>query len=142
MEFRVLGPVTVVRSGAGTPVSGDKQRILLAALLLEANTPVSKERLFDALWGQHLPASSDAALHNLVMRLRRQLGPEGEARIRAAAPGYLLRVEPGELDAREFAERCAAAQEAARAGRPASAAELFAEALALWNGAPFADVPG
>jgi DNA-binding SARP family transcriptional activator/tetratricopeptide (TPR) repeat protein len=142
MEFRVLGPLNVVRSGTATPVSGDKQRALLAALLLEPNTPVSKERLFESLWGQDIPPSADASLHNHVMRLRRQLGPEGDTLIRAVAPGFLLQIGPGQLDAREFAERCAAGQRAGRAGQPARAARLFAEALALWNGTPFADVPG
>jgi hypothetical protein len=51
-------------------------------------------------------------------------------------PGYLLRVGPDELDVARF-ERLVGE---ARAAEPANAAEKLREALALWRGAPLADL--
>ncbi|TDT98299.1 DNA-binding SARP family transcriptional activator [Streptomyces sp. 846.5] len=142
MRFWLLGPLRVGHTGAPTAISARKSRTLLAALLLEANTAVSTERLVEALWGASPPASAMASLHNHLLRLRRTLGGEGGARVLTAAPGYLVRVEPGELDSHMFAEHSARGRSAELAGRWADASEHFAAALALWRGAPLADTDG
>ena len=51
-------------------------------------------------------------------------------------PGYLIRISDGELDLHRF-ERLVAA---ARAEEPAQAAGLLREGLALWRGAPLAEL--
>lgn len=142
MRFGLLGPVMVERDGALSDVKSAMPRTVLAVLLLNANTVVSVEQLIEAVWDENPPASATASLHNHVMRLRRFLGDEGGGRIRSVAPGYVLDVEPGELDLDVFASRCAAGRTAARLGRWAEAAQDLAAALALWRGEPVADVPG
>jgi hypothetical protein len=49
MEFRVLGPLEVLSYGRTLELSGEKQRALLAVLLLEANRVVSRERLIELI---------------------------------------------------------------------------------------------
>ncbi|MFF4548077.1 BTAD domain-containing putative transcriptional regulator [Streptomyces sp. NPDC001406] len=129
------------RSGSGPAVraiGSPKVRALLAALLLEAGRVVSVESLKDALWGGAPPASAQASLHNHVARLRRLLDePE---RLRAVAPGYLLRVDEGELDVHVFDARVAEAR-AAHARRDwAEVLRACAAALALWRGTPLSGV--
>ncbi len=69
MEFRVLGPLEVLRGGA-VPVGGAKQRALLAALLLRAGEVVPVARLIDDIWGDSPPPSAAHSLEAYVSRLR------------------------------------------------------------------------
>ncbi|WP_256362088.1 BTAD domain-containing putative transcriptional regulator [Streptomyces sp. TRM70350] len=120
-------------------VGSPKVSVLLAALLLEAGRVVSVASLKDALWGGAPPASAHASLHNHVARLRRMLDDPG--RLRAVPPGYLLRVEQGELDVHVFENHVAAAR-AAHAGREwERVVRECARALALWRGAPLSGLP-
>ncbi|MBG0853485.1 tetratricopeptide repeat protein [Streptomyces spinoverrucosus] len=139
------GVYDVGGAGAGRPglaaraVGSPKARVLLAALLLEAGRVVPVASLKDALWGGAPPASAHASLHNHVARLRRMLDDPG--RLRAVPPGYLLRVEQGELDVHVFDSHVAAAR-AAHAGREwERAVRECARALALWRGAPLSGLP-
>ncbi|MGV9452199.1 BTAD domain-containing putative transcriptional regulator [Streptomyces sp. NPDC003635] len=121
------------------PIGSPKARALLAALLLEAGRTVSVDALKDALWGGAPPASAHASLHNHVTRLRRLL--DDPSRLRAVSPGYLLRVDDGELDVHVFEAHLAAAR-AAHIDRdwPGTARECAA-ALALWRGTPLGGLP-
>ncbi|MFL6001135.1 MAG: BTAD domain-containing putative transcriptional regulator [Streptomyces sp.] len=142
LRFGLLGPPILYddHGGAGVRVVGSrKQRILLAALLLEAGRVVSAEALKDALWGSTPPASAKASLHNHVSRLRRLL--DDPDRLRAMAPGYLLRVAPGELDVQVFESHAARARGAHADGNWAETVQACAAALALWRGAPLSGVP-
>ncbi|MFJ9802544.1 AfsR/SARP family transcriptional regulator [Streptomyces wuyuanensis] len=101
MRFGLLGPLTVHDAAGEIRTTGSaKLRVLLGTLLLRANRVVPTDALIDALWGDDPPASARASLHNHVARLRRLLAEED--RLRAVAPGYVLRVEPGELDVDTF----------------------------------------
>ncbi|TLQ44513.1 AfsR/SARP family transcriptional regulator [Streptomyces marianii] len=101
MRFGLLGPLTVHDAAGEIRTTGSaKLRALLGTLLLRANRVVPTDALLDALWGDDPPASARASLHNHVARLRRLLAEED--RLRAVAPGYVLRVEPGELDVDTF----------------------------------------
>jgi DNA-binding SARP family transcriptional activator len=101
MEFRILGPLEVETSGHPVLVGGPRQRALLALLLVHAGEVVSTDRLVDELWGEDDRGGAVHALQSAVSRLRRALGPEG-SRLVARAPGYVLQVEEGELDAHRF----------------------------------------
>nr|WSZ15544.1 tetratricopeptide repeat protein [Streptomyces canus] len=142
LRFGLLGPPVLYdgRGGAGVRVVGSrKQRVLLAALLLEAGRVVSAEALKDALWGSTPPASATASLHNHVSRLRRLL--DDPERLQAMAPGYLLRVAPGELDVQVFEGHAARARGAHADGNWTETVQACAAALALWRGAPLSGVP-
>ncbi|MFI8530997.1 BTAD domain-containing putative transcriptional regulator [Streptomyces aquilus] len=145
LRFGLLGPPVLydVDGGADHPaarvVSSPKVRVLLAALLLEAGRTVSVDALKDALWGGSPPASAQASLHNHVTRLRRLL--DDPDRLRAVPPGYLLRVEQGELDVHVF-ESLTAEARAAHAGRDwERTLRASTAALTLWRGTPLAGLP-
>ena len=123
MEFRILGPLEVLSDGQALDLGGQKHRVLLALLLLEANRVVSRDRLIDALWEEEPPDTAVKALQVYISQLRKQLGKD---RLETKAPGYLLRVEPDELDLARFQRL-----QAEGALRPA---------LALWRGPPLADL--
>ncbi len=137
-EFRILGPVEVVSAGEALRLGGPKQRALLALLLLRRNEVLSRERLIDAIWGEEPPGSAANSLQVYVHGLRRVLGPE---RIERSGSGYRIHVEPGELDLERF-ESLVRHAKGALAARPADAADHLREALALWRGAPIADLAG
>ncbi|WP_449352507.1 BTAD domain-containing putative transcriptional regulator [Streptomyces shaanxiensis] len=142
LRFGLLGPPILYdgQDGAGVRVVGSrKQRILLAALLLEAGRVVSTKSLKEALWGSTPPASAKASLHNHVSRLRRLL--DDPERLQAVAPGYLLRVAPGELDVQLFERHAARARGAHADGNWPETVRACAAALALWRGAPLSGVP-
>ncbi|MFF5407762.1 BTAD domain-containing putative transcriptional regulator [Streptomyces misionensis] len=125
--------------GAVRPIGSPKVRALLAALLLEPGRVVSVESLTEALWGGAPPASARASLHNHVTRLRRLL--DDPDRLRSVPPGYLLRVEQGELDVYVFDALVAEARSAhARRDWP-GVARACAAALVLWRGTPLAGLP-
>src|SRR3954454_23760697 len=116
MEFRILGPLEVRAEQGPLSLGRIKPRGLLAVLLLNANEPVSAERLALALWGEDAPAGAVKTIHVHVSRLRRALGdPDVLATTRA---GYLLRVAPGELDADRFEQLSADGRQALADDRP------------------------
>ncbi|MEU9474661.1 BTAD domain-containing putative transcriptional regulator [Streptomyces sp. NPDC048191] len=120
-------------------IGSPKVRALLAALLLEPGRVVSVESLKDALWGGAPPVSAQASLHNHVTRLRRLL--DDPDRLRAVPPGYVLRVDHGELDVHVFDARVAEAR-AAHAWRDWPAVVRACTAgLALWRGTPLSGLP-
>lgn len=135
MDFRILGSLDV-RDHAGRTCAfvRRKQRLLLAVLLLEANKSVPVERIIDWLWGERPPSSAKQNLHSYVSGLRRALdsGSDG-SRIETRAGRYLLRVEPGELDADVFEDLAAQGRRAAEEGDHATAVERLTRALGRWR---------
>ncbi|MFF9086045.1 BTAD domain-containing putative transcriptional regulator [Streptomyces sp. NPDC014991] len=120
-------------------IGSPKVRALLAALLLEPGRVVSVESLKDVLWGGAPPVSAQASLHNHVTRLRRLL--DDPERLRAVSPGYMLRVDHGELDVHVFDALGTEARTAhARRDWPGVVRACTA-ALALWRGAPLSGLP-
>lgn len=134
MEFRILGPLEVVDAGQPVPLGGSKQRMLLALLLLTPNRPVSVDRLVDALWSADPPAGAANALQYHVSQLRKALG-DGAA-IVTQEPGYLIRLEPDQVDLVRFEQLVADAERADAAG----ASALLGEALGLWRGEALAEL--
>jgi len=132
MRFSLLGPVEASQEGRALPLGGPRQRALLARLLVDANRVVAADRLADDLW-ETPPQDSHAALQNQVSRLRKVLGE----RLVTRTPGYLVRVEPGELDLDVFRGLVA---EAGAAADLAQRSRLLRDADALFNGPPLADV--
>ncbi|WP_405771791.1 BTAD domain-containing putative transcriptional regulator [Streptomyces sp. NBC_01538] len=140
LKFGLLGPLVVHDGTALAPVAGLKVRVLLAALLLQANRVVSKDALKEAMWDERPPSSVEASFANHATRLRRILSATGDNRLRTVAPGYQLLVQDGELDVDVFEARAHAAGLAHHAGDWPRVREESAAALALWRGEPFADL--
>ncbi|MEV4616087.1 BTAD domain-containing putative transcriptional regulator [Kitasatospora sp. NPDC049258] len=140
MEFCVLGSL-LVRDGSGEHVvPAAKQRVLLAALLLRPGQVVPADVLADTIWNFSPPPSAATTLRNYVMRLRRSLGAAGE-RIGTREGGYLIELDPSELDAWRFESLRAQGVAALREGAYERAAELLGSALGLWRGPALIDVP-
>ena len=140
MEFRILGPTEVLLDGAPVPLPKGRGRTLLGVLLLRAGEVVSTDRLIDALWGATPPATVHTALQGHVSKLRRRLEPqrrkeEPHAVLLTRHPGYLLPVEPGQIDAHRFRRLVAEADETS----PDRAAVLLRAALDMWRGPALVD---
>jgi len=133
LQFSVLGPVEVSSDEGAIRLGGKQQRALLALLLLEANRVVSADFLIDRLWGERPPRTAPSSLQNTVSQLRRLFGA-GAVEFRP--PGYVLHVDPEQLDLTRF-ERLV---EHARGERLAERAQTLREALALWRGEPLAEL--
>ena len=138
MDFRILGPLEVADGGRTIPIVGDRQRALVAILLIHANEPVSADELIDELWGEHAPASPRKGLQVQVSRLRKALG-EGSARLVTQPNGYLLHVEPGELDLDRCERLADQGREALAADDRRRAADQLRAALELWRGPALAE---
>ena len=140
LEFCLLGPVVVRCDGAVLPLPRGRQRAVLAVLLLNAGRVVSVGEIAETLWGPAPLPSAPATVRNYVKRLRRVLGDADQTRIATRSPGYVIRVDPGELDVARFEVLLGSARNAARGGSWEAAADQARAALALWRGEPLADV--
>ena len=141
LEFRILGPLEVRRDGALVGVGGPRQRALLALLLCNANRVLSRDQLIDELLADQSARSLDHKLRVQVSRLRKALTDgETEPRLIARSPGYLLRVEPDELDLQRFESLSRDGRAALDGGDAARAAGLLREAESMWRGRPLADL--
>jgi predicted ATPase/DNA-binding SARP family transcriptional activator len=142
-EFGILGELQVTQDGVPYDLGPLRQRSLLARLLVQADRPVSSERLLEELWPDEQPEAARHRLHVHVSRLRAALGDERK-RLVNDATGYRLRIEPGSLDAARFEALAAEGQGRLAAGDPAAAAGRLRSALGLWRGpalVEFADEP-
>ncbi|MFC5822923.1 AfsR/SARP family transcriptional regulator [Nonomuraea insulae] len=125
VTYHLLGPLEVRSGGRPVRISGRKPRLLLATLLLEAGCVVGADRLAEVLWPDRPPRSAQANLRTYVSSLRSDLGP---GQLRADASGYAIDVAGPALDLLTFEELIDRGE--------------YAEALALWRGAPLCDLPG
>jgi predicted ATPase/DNA-binding SARP family transcriptional activator len=143
VEFRILGPVRALHAGVELRLGGPRHRRLLAVLLLRCGGIVSTGRLIDALWGDEPPRSASAMVHVRMSELRAALRPGGPELLTRDG-GYLLRVEPEDVDAQRFERLVASGVEALANGAAARARDDLLAGLAFWRGpavAEFADEP-
>ncbi|HLW16376.1 MAG TPA: BTAD domain-containing putative transcriptional regulator [Actinomycetota bacterium] len=139
MRFRILGSVEVVND-EGRPIAlvGQKARALLGILLLNAGKVVPADELATRLWGE--TASSSSSLQVQVSRLRKTLqSANGTVPLVNRRPGYVLDVDPEDVDVGIFDRLVVEASKSAARGDPARAVEIFAEALSLWRGPVLSD---
>jgi predicted ATPase/DNA-binding SARP family transcriptional activator len=136
-QFRLLGPLEVEVDGGPVALGGQKQRALLATLLLEPNRIVSGDRLIDAVWGEIPPETARNTVQVYVSQLRKRL-PTGA--LETAPPGYRLAVDPATIDLFEFVRLSDEGRSALASGDPAAAAETLRAALGLWRGPALADL--
>lgn len=141
LEFRMLGPLEVVRDGVPVELRAAKQRALLAVLLWRRGQVVSLDELAGHLWGENPPGDARGTLRAYVMRLRNALGAAGPRVILTRPDGYLLDTAPGSVDLWAFDALLARADEAARREDLTAERALLHEALALWRGPALSNVP-
>src|SRR6516162_7262232 len=141
MRFRLLGPVEVRAGEDWQGIGAPKWRSVLAVLLINAGQIVPADVLINEVWGETPPAKAGNLISIYVLRLRRLLGDTDSTLLMTRAPGYLLRLAPGDIDAQVFETLLREGGRAYADGDPERAAAQLAEALALWHGSPLADVP-
>jgi DNA-binding SARP family transcriptional activator len=148
LDFRVLGPLTVLGpDGAELRLGTRKQRAVLALLTLEAGRVVPLDRVIVGLWAGEAPSSATGTLQAYISQLRRTLEPDRSPRaaptvLLTREPGYLLAVRPDQVDAVRFETQVEAGRAALAADLPAEAEQLLTVALEQWRGEPlleFAD---
>lgn len=98
----------------------------------------------EVVWGDSPPATATTTLNTYVSHLRAALEPGRAPRAPSRVlltrdPGYLLAVDPEQVDALRFERLAAEGGRALAAGDAATAAATLREGLALWRGAALAD---
>lgn len=136
MVVQILGPVQIQRAPDVLVPSPRLARILLGTLALRANSTVSTAWVVDALWGDRAPKSAGANLRGYLAELRRLLdaGRLTGVAIDTGPAGYLLRAEPGAIDALLFDSLVSEGRQLLAEGRYEPAADRLTRALALWRG--------
>ncbi|HEY8981723.1 MAG TPA: BTAD domain-containing putative transcriptional regulator [Streptomyces sp.] len=147
MLVRTLEAVTLTVAGASLPLGGPKHRALLHYLALRANTVVAVDELLAALWDGPPPRTARKMVQNVVSELRSGIAAQewyatdaGGGRTRRLpqavllthGPGYVLRVDPAEVDALAFTRRAREGLGLLEAGAGTEALDLLRSALALW----------
>ncbi|MFP4513840.1 MAG: BTAD domain-containing putative transcriptional regulator, partial [Acidimicrobiales bacterium] len=141
VHFGILGPLSIVVDGHEVDLDSPKQRSLLVALLVESGSAVPTDRLAEIVWGDDQPVDPTSTIQTHVSRLRSLLGEwsgESAREVLVTRPsGYVLAVDPDQVDAHRF-ERLV--EEARDAATPQATVDLLGAALALWRGRPFAEL--
>lgn len=137
LRVLLLGPPKVRVGDEEFRIRGNKQRILLAHLVLSGGRPVSVDVLVNDLWPQAPPRNVTHALQAHASRLRLTLGVEIEFMEEA---GYRLAGDQFETDIQQFSELTTRAR-ARLEGRECHAAiALYEQALDLWRGPALGDL--
>lgn len=149
MKFQVLGPLEVSANGRLVSLTGRRQRVLLALLLVNADRAVSLDTLIDAVWDERPPSTAKRQVQNSVSALRRLLEEGGRdpdpavtPTIAAEGSGYRLRLGAGTLDARLFLVQVDKAHQLRAAGETDLAAAELRTGLRLWRGPALAGLAG
>lgn len=148
LEIRCLGPFELWRDGRPvdqTVVRRKKAITLLKLLLGQANQPVPKDRLIEALWPEGDPEVRTSQLHVLVHELRRWLEPtadDGWTFIRSNAHGYSFDLDgPCLVDVVAFRNLVQRGRRAEASQDVAAAIETYEAAAALYRGDFMEDEP-
>ncbi|MDX1691895.1 MAG: BTAD domain-containing putative transcriptional regulator, partial [Acidimicrobiia bacterium] len=142
-RFGVLGPLVVVIDGEDRAPTAPRQRALLGLFLLSPGVPIPAERILDRLWGEDPPSGGVKTVGFHLSKLRDALEPDREKGtdgtvIRTTPAGYVLDVDPADVDASHF-EALLGQARAVLGDDPGKAAALSRDALGLWRGPALAD---
>ncbi|MGP3922189.1 BTAD domain-containing putative transcriptional regulator [Streptomyces sp. 8N616] len=135
VELGVLGSIEVGVDGRLVDLGHARQRLLLAALLVDVNREVSISQLAERVWGEE-PAQR-GTLYGYLSRLRQALTAAEGVDIARRSAGYVLDVDPAVVDLYQFRDLV---EQARRADGDEQAAALFGRALGLWRGEALAGV--
>jgi DNA-binding SARP family transcriptional activator len=143
VRFDLLGPLEVSNAEEPVPAGGLNQRAILAYLLLHANRTVATSQLVRAVWGEDAPPTARKMLQAAIAGLRELLATDtgqNHPVLVTRAPGYLLRINPQDIDLHRF-QHLLASGRAALADRSWDAAAVALRAAwRLWRGPVVADL--
>jgi DNA-binding SARP family transcriptional activator/tetratricopeptide (TPR) repeat protein len=133
--LRLLGLVEGWDPAGSTPDS-PRQRLVLAALAVDAGRPVPVDLLVDRVWGASPPPRARRTLQAYVARTRRALAGsavgEDSAHIEGRGGTYALAIDPQRVDLHRF--RRLVGQAVDPACRSARRVDLLRDAVRLWRG--------
>ncbi|WP_216214611.1 AfsR/SARP family transcriptional regulator [Amycolatopsis aidingensis] len=141
MQIKVLGPLAATMNGRPALPTAAKPRRIFALLALRPGQVVPVATLIEELWGDCPPRSARATLHTYIMQLRRKLGADANELLVTQFNGYLLNIDPEQVDVHEYDRLATTGRRAAEAGDHRSAARLLKAALELWRGPALVDIP-
>lgn len=142
MEIKILGPLQILHNGQEFPVKGVRQRIVLCALLLDANRVIPLDRTICSVWGESPPKTAKTQIQICISSLRRVFAEVGEPGIIVTrAAGYLLQVGSNRFDLLRFIEYVNQARKLTEAGKPMESVAKLKGALALWRGRVAMGIP-
>ncbi|MCU1648091.1 MAG: DNA-binding transcriptional activator of the family [Nocardia sp.] len=147
---RVLGPLTLALNNHNATPTAQKQRQLLALLLVRHNTVVPVSALIQELWNDDPPRSAVTVVQTYVLGIRKKMAEQLNLRQAEVADRFLLTRSKGYsfdvkncgFDMRDYQTMSEAARCAARTGDDQRAVDLFTAAEALWSGPALVDVEG
>lgn len=135
VEFRILGPLEITGGNERVEFHGARQQIIVATLLLNANRPVTIDRLLEAVYGEDLPRTARSQVQISISSLRKLFASYGHDTVISTHGGsYEIRVGAGELDAQRFTDLLAEARDARESGDLRLAAARYHDAVRLWRG--------
>jgi len=143
---QLLGAVRAWRGEEELSLGAPRQKAVLAVLAMRAGLGLSRDELVDAVWDDP-PRNAVNSVHIYVAGLRDVMEP-GRARrapgcvLVTTGPGYVLGLEPGQVDATVFSDHLAAARRSRADGDLAAATGSLDAALGLWQGNPLAGIGG
>jgi DNA-binding SARP family transcriptional activator len=131
MQVRIglLGTMELWVDGQQLTPGAAKRRTVLAGLALEANRPVSLQRLAGEVWSDP-PSSAVANLRSHAAALRQAVGD----RLYARPQAYELRLAPGELDVTDFQRLAEEGRSRLSERNPAGAIDALTGAIDQWRG--------
>jgi DNA-binding SARP family transcriptional activator len=135
VEFRLLGSVDAAVDGRAVDIGSARQRIVLVALLVDANQVVPPDQLVWRVWGNDPPPSAMGTLYSYVSRLRRALAVADDVRIARQSGGYVVIADPGAIDLYRFGELLTRTR---NSGDDDNTVTQYEQALRLWRGEAFA----
>jgi predicted ATPase/DNA-binding SARP family transcriptional activator len=134
----VLGPVRLDVDGSELPLSGRRQRAVLARLVLGAGQAVSADELLNDVWADGLPATGVKTVAYQISKLRSLLGSHAGV-IATTTTGYRLDLARDRVDVHVADELIDQAREVLGSD-PHRSEALIERALRLRRGRAFADV--
>jgi DNA-binding SARP family transcriptional activator/Tfp pilus assembly protein PilF len=142
LRVEVLGPLQAWQGDTSLALGPVQQRVVLAILALQANRPLRRDQLIEAVWGEAAPAYAVNLVQKYISGLRRALEPVrsvgSPSRLLAWTDiGYRLSLPPGCLDLEVFDREIGRARAARAAGEFPEAAQAVHAALQLWRGPAF-----
>ncbi|MET9951530.1 AfsR/SARP family transcriptional regulator [Streptomyces sp. NPDC006339] len=156
MDVRILGGLSVRENGVSVTPTAAAPRQLLALLAAGADQIVPVSVLMEEVWPSGAPRGARAELHSHILGLRSQIaaalpggrdggrdggdGRTAETVLAAQSGGYRLDTGGGSHDVWQFERAAGAGYRAMEAGDLPRAALRLGEALALWQGEPYAGV--
>ncbi|MFE2182595.1 BTAD domain-containing putative transcriptional regulator [Streptomyces sp. NPDC059455] len=145
LRMRVFGTMVALHGTRELSLGAPRHRALLGLLMVRLNQVVPVSQLIEELWGDRPPRRPTAALHTYICHLRRALSfgarPGGPSMlVRHQAPGYVLALDPDQVDAHRFERLVNQARRDMAAQDHRVAQDRLSAALALWRGAPYLEL--